>query len=379
MSQDSTRRSRSPLQAINVGIRDRNAQSEPSESTETRNESWLNHSGSEPLLNTSVQELRSEFLSPQQRNRAPEANQLRLESTPPLQDHGLPDAEAEEEHLGNNLTPPMNYSNLRYILMPGKRINSKLLNTINEEQLYVFRVSTKKQTQYDCWKKIDLGCKAKVFLDKSNDICFRNYKYEDQHNHAPVTSEINELKLKNEIKSKCGSASSLAAAIGATGNGNVRGIFQNVLATLVCFFFVFLLSCFYFITHTFIYLASSSSGNGTPPPNFYKMQRNLRRIRNVAMPKAPTTPQQIIEDFAKANIMQEFGMTQNGTDFYRTTQIEQQFSYCIFASKNIIDEIEKIPEGRRNFYMDGTFKVVPFGDFNQLLIIYTEFFQKVPI
>lgn len=118
------------------------------------------------------------------------------------------------------------------------------------------------------------------------------------------------------------------------------------------------------------------------PPNFFAMQRQLRRIRNGVLPASPSTPLEVQQKFQLPGIMNEYGKTKatasdEPTPFYRCVVIEQQFAYCIFASQRIIKEISKLPEGCRNYYMDGTFKVVPSGQFNQLLIIYAEFFQKV--
>lgn len=114
------------------------------------------------------------------------------------------------------------------------------------------------------------------------------------------------------------------------------------------------------------------------------MRRNLIRIRNGIMPASPTTPQEISENFKKEEIMREYGMTistptTESTPFFRGVIVEHDFAYCIFASQRIIDEINHLPEESRHYFMDGTFKVVPFGKFNQLLIIYIEFFQKVDI
>lgn len=101
------------------------------------------------------------------------------------------------------------------------------------------------------------------------------------------------------------------------------------------------------------------------------------------MPVSPNTPLDIANNFKVASIMKEYGMimpttaTDEITPFFRSVQIEQDFAYCVFASQPIINEIDMLPEDSRHFYMDGTFKVVPYGNFNQLLIIYAEFFQKV--
>lgn len=130
--------------------------------------------------------------------------------------------------------------------------------------------------------------------------------------------------------------------------------------------------------------ADDGNGNDIPRnvPNFFAMRRHLQRIRNKVLPSSPCTPLEIQQNFLLPDIMKEYGNAiAIGNDepipFYRCVSIEQEFAYCIFASQRIIDEIAKLPEERRHYYMDGTFKVVPFGDFNQLLIIYAEFFQKV--
>lgn len=99
------------------------------------------------------------------------------------------------------------------------------------------------------------------------------------------------------------------------------------------------------------------------------------------MPPSPKSAVAIQEAFHSGAVMSEYGITANNeepTQFFRKVFISETFSYCVFASQPIIDRItEHIPAGRRNFYLDATFKVVPFGEFNQLLIIHVEYFDKV--
>lgn len=129
---------------------------------------------------------------------------------------------------------------------------------------------------------------------------------------------------------------------------------------------------------------SNAAANIENVPNFYGMRRDLICIRNGIMPASPSTPQEIAANFEKEDIMREYGMTTGtpqceSTPFFRGVIIEEEFAYCVFASQRIIDEINQLPPENRHYYMDGTFKVVPFGRFNQLLIIYFEFFHKVNI
>lgn len=66
--------------------------------------------------------------------------------------------------------------------------------------------------------------------------------------------------------------------------------------------------------------------------------------------------------------------------FYRMVYNSTAFSYCIFASESVIRNINSnIAIERRNYLMDATFKVVPFGEFKQLLIIHIEYMETVTI
>lgn len=79
--------------------------------------------------------------------------------------------------------------------------------------------------------------------------------------------------------------------------------------------------------------------------------------------------------------MTTYGMTVNAggvesSAFYRKVYSEPQFAYCVFASESIINRVAELPDERRHFHMDATFRVVPYGEFNQLLVIYASFFEK---
>lgn len=100
------------------------------------------------------------------------------------------------------------------------------------------------------------------------------------------------------------------------------------------------------------------------------------------MPNPPKTPDEIVAAYNKAEIMHSYGMTLEsggikGTPFFRKVVSEPGFAYCIFASQFIIDRIATLPPDDRHFLMDGTFRVVPYGDFYQLLVIHVKFIEKV--
>lgn len=114
--------------------------------------------------------------------------------------------------------------------------------------------------------------------------------------------------------------------------------------------------------------------------NFEKNRRQLQTIRNASLPKAPLRFAAVAEVYANEDILKMYGMTVNPRGsklFYKNVFSSEQFSYCVFASDVIIDGIKTIPVERRHYLMDATFKVCPFGEFKQLLIIYIGYLERV--
>lgn len=119
-----------------------------------------------------------------------------------------------------------------------------------------------------------------------------------------------------------------------------------------------------------------------------KIGRNLRKISNSTLPKSPTTVQEVIDVYENPNVMQAYGKTLHNekdsnhgltkAEFFKHAYESKEFSYCIFASDNIINKIKlNITINRRKYLLDATLKVCPFGVFNQLLIIYVEYLGEV--
>lgn len=101
----------------------------------------------------------------------------------------------------------------------------------------------------------------------------------------------------------------------------------------------------------------------------------------MGVPKAPQNVKEIREAINRTDIFDMYCKT-NHIDkrdiFLDHLYDGADFSYCIFSSKKIINEIEKhIDVKDREFYIDGTFKVVPYGGFSQLLIIHIGRFDTV--
>lgn len=87
------------------------------------------------------------------------------------------------------------------------------------------------------------------------------------------------------------------------------------------------------------------------------------------------------EAFRNEDIFNEYGRSRyipNAPFFRHVFDASDDFAYCIFASQAIMDLITtNISVKDRKYLIDGTFNVVPKGEFNQLLIIHVEYIGKV--
>lgn len=112
----------------------------------------------------------------------------------------------------------IDYTNLRYEFVAGKRVDSKMLHTVDERQMYRFRVARKTFSQYDCYVA---KCPAKVSIHSATNVC--SPKTVDRHNHGP-NEEIEAIQLNDAIKKRCRSA-----AVAAKCGGNVHDVFNNTI------------------------------------------------------------------------------------------------------------------------------------------------------
>lgn len=82
------------------------------------------------------------------------------------------------------------------------------------------------------------------------------------------------------------------------------------------------------------------------------------------------TAEGVADAFLDPNVLNKYGRFKDecASIFYYGTVIENNFKYSVFASSPILAKIEGMAV--RHFHVDATFKVVPFGEFRQLLVIH---------
>lgn len=106
---------------------------------------------------------------------------------------------------------------------------------------------------------------------------------------------------------------------------------------------------------------------------FGKMERNLNNMKVSLYPTAPLTAQGVSEAFENSNVMAKYGTSKidNSGAFYRGTVLYDRYKFSVFASPTILAKVEGLSD--RQFHIDATFKVVPNGEFNQLLVFHINY------
>lgn len=112
--------------------------------------------------------------------------------------------------------------------------------------------------------------------------------------------------------------------------------------------------------------------------------RTLTKIYAAKFPESPKSVADIINYFDNDAIKSSTGQTlrnpgERTTTFFKHAYEGRGFSVCIFVSDDVVDIIKTILIHRRLFFGDGTFGIVPYGEFKQLLIMSVDICGQVRI
>lgn len=230
-----------------------------------------------------------------------------------------------------------------YEIITGWRMNSELLYTKNENKLYRKNRPTKNGFAYLC-----VSCNSRVHLRPDN-VCIQQEKYLVHKHKFPELptkeKEYEQLKVLNIVKNKC---CDLFTLINQR-KQSVRDIFYDVLTNY---------------PHVEI--------------DFFKHEKTFSEIRNNSLPKNPSTCDEIAKIFEREDITKLIGTTKTGKIFYNGVVESKDHSFCAFSSPSAINLFKKnVKYGERTVIMDGTFAIVPTGEFNQILIVYAVYMEKV--
>lgn len=189
------------------------------------------------------------------------------------------------------------------------------------------------------------GCTNRVHI-RPDKMCVQKERYYN-HKHENQEKKFIECKVLNIIKSKCGDLSTILNVKKQA----VRDIFYAVL-----------------------------SDYPDVKLDFFKYERGLQIIRSASLPKNPSSCDEISKIFQRKELVELLGTTRNGEIFYNGTMEGHDYGFCVFSSAASIKFFEsRTTYGERSVMMDGTFAVVPLGVFDQLLILYGVYMEKVKL
>lgn len=181
----------------------------------------------------------------------------------------------------------------------------------------------------------------------------------------------------DNIKKDCADVKVLCGA--TSQNVSLRSIFDQHVLKLVYSNLMHLINYYYYY-HFYNLLLIFSDSAGTSGLNYSSIKRTLQRVKNEQFPVSPQSGNEVIEAFSNESVNKSFAFTNHkpSTLLYKGTLVDNEYTSTFFASDLIMALIdEKVELKRRRYLMDATFKIVPVGCFNQLLIIYLEYIDSV--
>lgn len=112
--------------------------------------------------------------------------------------------------------------------------------------------------------------------------------------------------------------------------------------------------------------------------SFKSVEYICNQARRSALPKTAKTVEEINNAFKVPYIWETYGRTyrtneEEKTPFFKHAYKGPDFSFCIFASDDIMKAIqENVDVSERKLYADGTFKICPMGDFKQVVMLFAD-------
>lgn len=109
--------------------------------------------------------------------------------------------------------------------------------------------------------------------------------------------------------------------------------------------------------------------------SYDKVRRNMKRHKYAGFPPAPQDVEGIRQAFADVKVKAMFGSSKDGSEFYVGSEeggeaVADKYGFAVFASATVMKKLPTLPQ--REYFVDGTFSVVPSGKFKQLLVIHVQ-------
>lgn len=221
---------------------------------------------------------------------------------------------------------------LEFFFTPGHKIDTKLVYTNADRQLFKLRSHEKSGIRYVCYAEDTSNCRARINLN--GDRCtYLNAN----HNHGHQEDLMRKFKLQHDIKVRCQKEST-----------KPKEIFTEECALI-------------------------ENANAADEIQYGKMRRSLNKNRKKGLPNNPRTVEEVESFLQDSKVNAK--LFKDSVTFSNCTIITELFAFVIFASEEILANLPQIHQ----ILVDGTFKVVPAGPLKQLLTISVENQQHVSV
>lgn len=239
---------------------------------------------------------------------------------------------------------------VEYEMIQGKRRDKMILHS--EHQLYVRnKVLANGSIAYTCKES---NCHAQLYV--KDGVCFFTENFRG-HTHGDKKKEIVQMKLLTQIKEKCAKPS-------ASQISEVREIFDEAVIKWVFVWVFFIIEKYVYVKNVIYFAIFLLRRDQNSDLNFNKHRRNFLQIRNKSIPKPPTNVREVIDAYKNKTVIENYSRTKHENvayECYKGSYECDEFSYSYFASDHVMNNIrENIPEEKREFLMDATFKIFKF-------------------
>lgn len=189
---------------------------------------------------------------------------------------------------------------IEFVYTVGKRVDSRLVYTTADGQLFKKYRDSSGVVHYNCYKKKTIGCTAKIFIN--NGVCKRTKDFEN-HSHANQREEYETFKSEHQMKRRSQSDPSLS----------VRKIVND-------------------------HLGSSTESLDSA---YRKHKSTLYYNRHKVTPKNPTTIEDAIAYFIDETVRKLLIRSIHGKTMHHQVISNEEFLCVIFASEDILNDLPK--------------------------------------
>lgn len=200
----------------------------------------------------------------------------------------------------------------------GKRVDSRLVYTTDDEQLFVKCRDSMRGTHYNCYKKKASGCDVQIIVQ--NGVCSLENE-NNKHNHPNQRDEYNGFRKEQAMKLQCQNDPTIS----------IKDVINQFS------------------------LSDETSSTETSPANKRKHRSTLYYNRHKKIPVNPTTIDDMVAYFNNETIQKLMSKSYHGKIVHHEVASNENYFFVIIAIEEILNDLPAI----RKFVITASMRVVP--------------------